>query len=210
MKAMDRAFAKVGPVRGGRFFAWVLDGASPDERPPCPVRYPARCSPSSPGCSVAAIGRTSRRSGVVKPQSSRTAPGRRRQDDSQPVHKGVCTAGREDWAGNPEVTGSNPVPLPVRRTSEDRSRGPGLLACTDAPGSAYAAVTSVPRGSGAATPVPGSTGPPGQPRQPAGRRRCRRRPDAAARSRHRPGPGSRSRRVRRRNPAAWPRVPAAP
>ncbi len=26
------AFAKVGPVRGGRFFAWVLDGASPDER----------------------------------------------------------------------------------------------------------------------------------------------------------------------------------
>ena len=32
MKAMGRAFAKVGPVRGGRFFAWVLDGASPDER----------------------------------------------------------------------------------------------------------------------------------------------------------------------------------
>jgi hemerythrin-like domain-containing protein len=32
MKAMGRAFAKVGPVRGGRFFAWVLDGASPEER----------------------------------------------------------------------------------------------------------------------------------------------------------------------------------
>jgi hypothetical protein len=32
MKAMGRAFAKVGPVRGGRFFAWVLDGASPGER----------------------------------------------------------------------------------------------------------------------------------------------------------------------------------
>lgn len=32
MKAMGRAFAKVSPVRGGRFFAWVLDGASPAER----------------------------------------------------------------------------------------------------------------------------------------------------------------------------------
>ena len=32
MKAMGKAFAKAGPVRGGRFFAWVLDGASPDER----------------------------------------------------------------------------------------------------------------------------------------------------------------------------------
>jgi hypothetical protein len=32
IKAMGRAFGKVSPARGGRFFAWVLDGASPDER----------------------------------------------------------------------------------------------------------------------------------------------------------------------------------
>jgi hemerythrin-like domain-containing protein len=32
MKAMGRAFGKVSPARGGRFFAWVLDGASPQER----------------------------------------------------------------------------------------------------------------------------------------------------------------------------------
>jgi hypothetical protein len=32
MKAMGRAFGKVSPARGGRFFAWVLDGASPAER----------------------------------------------------------------------------------------------------------------------------------------------------------------------------------
>ena len=32
IKAMGRAFAKVSPSRGGRFFAWVLDGASPEER----------------------------------------------------------------------------------------------------------------------------------------------------------------------------------
>jgi hypothetical protein len=32
MKAMGRAFGKVSPTRGGRFFAWVLDGASPDEQ----------------------------------------------------------------------------------------------------------------------------------------------------------------------------------
>lgn len=32
MKAMGRAFAKVGPVQGGRFFAWLLDGATPAER----------------------------------------------------------------------------------------------------------------------------------------------------------------------------------
>jgi hypothetical protein len=31
IKAMGRAFGKVGPARGGRFFAWVTDGASPDE-----------------------------------------------------------------------------------------------------------------------------------------------------------------------------------
>lgn len=32
IKAMGKEFGKVGPVKGGRFFAWVLDGASPDER----------------------------------------------------------------------------------------------------------------------------------------------------------------------------------
>jgi hemerythrin-like domain-containing protein len=31
MKAMGREFAKVGPVQGGTFFAWALDGASPQE-----------------------------------------------------------------------------------------------------------------------------------------------------------------------------------
>lgn len=32
IKAMGKAFAKVSPARGGRFFAWLLDGASPAER----------------------------------------------------------------------------------------------------------------------------------------------------------------------------------
>jgi Hemerythrin HHE cation binding domain len=32
IKAMGRAFAKVSPARGGRFFEWVLDGASPEEQ----------------------------------------------------------------------------------------------------------------------------------------------------------------------------------
>jgi hypothetical protein len=32
MKAMGKAFAKVGPREGGRFFAWLGDGASTDER----------------------------------------------------------------------------------------------------------------------------------------------------------------------------------
>lgn len=32
IKAMGKAFAKVSPVRAGRFLAWVLDGASPTER----------------------------------------------------------------------------------------------------------------------------------------------------------------------------------
>ncbi|MBC7560239.1 MAG: hemerythrin domain-containing protein [Dermatophilaceae bacterium] len=31
IKAMGRAFGKVGFVQGGRFFAWVTDGASPQE-----------------------------------------------------------------------------------------------------------------------------------------------------------------------------------
>ncbi|MDQ1482954.1 MAG: hypothetical protein QOF35_1030 [Actinomycetota bacterium] len=31
IKAMGRAFGKVSPTRGGRFFAWVADGASPEE-----------------------------------------------------------------------------------------------------------------------------------------------------------------------------------
>lgn len=29
---MAKAFAKVSPARGGRFFAWLLDGATPDQR----------------------------------------------------------------------------------------------------------------------------------------------------------------------------------
>jgi hypothetical protein len=32
MKAMGRQFGKVSPAVGGTFFAWVLDGASPDAR----------------------------------------------------------------------------------------------------------------------------------------------------------------------------------
>lgn len=32
IKEMGRKFGKVSPARGGRFFAWLLDGASPDER----------------------------------------------------------------------------------------------------------------------------------------------------------------------------------
>jgi hemerythrin-like domain-containing protein len=32
IKAMGRQFAKVGPKVGGVFFAWVLDGASPQEK----------------------------------------------------------------------------------------------------------------------------------------------------------------------------------
>lgn len=32
IKAMGRAFGKVSPARGGQFFAWVTDGASPDEK----------------------------------------------------------------------------------------------------------------------------------------------------------------------------------
>jgi len=31
IKAMGRKFGKVSPARGGRFFAWMTDGASPDE-----------------------------------------------------------------------------------------------------------------------------------------------------------------------------------
>ena len=31
IKAMGRAFGKVGPAAGGQFFAWLTDGASPDE-----------------------------------------------------------------------------------------------------------------------------------------------------------------------------------
>lgn len=31
IKAMGRQFAKVGPSEGGTFFAWVLDGAGPEE-----------------------------------------------------------------------------------------------------------------------------------------------------------------------------------
>jgi Hemerythrin HHE cation binding domain len=40
MKAMGRAFGRVSPVRGGRFFAWVLDGASIDEREAVTAQVP--------------------------------------------------------------------------------------------------------------------------------------------------------------------------
>jgi hypothetical protein len=32
LKAMGKAFGRVSPARGGQFFAWLLDGASPEER----------------------------------------------------------------------------------------------------------------------------------------------------------------------------------
>jgi hypothetical protein len=32
MKAMGKQFAKVSPAKGGRFFAWVIDGATPEEQ----------------------------------------------------------------------------------------------------------------------------------------------------------------------------------
>jgi hypothetical protein len=32
MKAMGRKFGKVSPVVGGRFFAWVMEGATPEEK----------------------------------------------------------------------------------------------------------------------------------------------------------------------------------
>jgi hemerythrin-like domain-containing protein len=32
LRAMGKAFGKISPTRGGRFFAWLLDGASPEER----------------------------------------------------------------------------------------------------------------------------------------------------------------------------------
>jgi len=32
IKAMGKAFGKVGPAKGGQFFAWVLDGATPEVR----------------------------------------------------------------------------------------------------------------------------------------------------------------------------------
>jgi hypothetical protein len=41
MKAMGKAFGKVSPARGGRFFAWVLDGASPAEREAMTAEVPA-------------------------------------------------------------------------------------------------------------------------------------------------------------------------
>jgi hypothetical protein len=32
IQEMGRKFSKVSPARGGRFFAWILDGATPDEK----------------------------------------------------------------------------------------------------------------------------------------------------------------------------------
>jgi hemerythrin-like domain-containing protein len=48
LKAMGKAFGKVSPARGGRFFAWLLDGASPEER--------AAVTREVPGPVVAVIG----------------------------------------------------------------------------------------------------------------------------------------------------------
>lgn len=48
MKAMGKAFGKVSPARGGRFFAWLLDGASAEER--------AAVTREVPGPVVAVIG----------------------------------------------------------------------------------------------------------------------------------------------------------
>jgi hypothetical protein len=41
IKAMGRAFGKTGLARGGRFFSWVLDGASPEERAGVTASVPA-------------------------------------------------------------------------------------------------------------------------------------------------------------------------
>jgi len=41
IKAMGRAFGKVSPARGGRFFAWVTDGASPEEMAAVKQEVPA-------------------------------------------------------------------------------------------------------------------------------------------------------------------------
>ncbi len=41
IKAMGRAFGKTGLARGGRFFSWVLDGASPQERAGVTASVPA-------------------------------------------------------------------------------------------------------------------------------------------------------------------------
>ncbi len=41
IKAMGRAFGKTGLARGGRFFAWVLDGATPEERAGVTASVPA-------------------------------------------------------------------------------------------------------------------------------------------------------------------------
>jgi len=41
MKEMGKKFAKVSPARGGRFMAWLLDGASQDERAVVTSNIPA-------------------------------------------------------------------------------------------------------------------------------------------------------------------------
>ena len=48
VKEMGKQFAKVSPARGGRFFAWVLDGATPEER--------AAATGNVPGPVLAVIG----------------------------------------------------------------------------------------------------------------------------------------------------------
>jgi hemerythrin-like domain-containing protein len=41
LKAMAKAFSRVSPARGGRFVAWVLDDASPEERAAVSQEIPA-------------------------------------------------------------------------------------------------------------------------------------------------------------------------
>ncbi|MCW2836760.1 MAG: hemerythrin protein [Marmoricola sp.] len=41
IKEMGRRFAKVGPVKGGQFFAWVTDGASAEEKATIGATVPA-------------------------------------------------------------------------------------------------------------------------------------------------------------------------
>lgn len=41
VKEMGKQFAKVSPARGGRFFAWLLDGATPEEKSAATSGIPA-------------------------------------------------------------------------------------------------------------------------------------------------------------------------
>ncbi len=66
MKAMGRAFGRVSPFRGGRFFAWLLDGASREEREAVTREVPGPVVSVIGGPSDVAIARTSHRSGGAR------------------------------------------------------------------------------------------------------------------------------------------------